>query len=52
MQAERTEFRDKIGSLEDDRDAKQNQLDEANREIRVLADENHRLKNTVVNKDS
>ena len=41
-----------MGALEDDREAKQNQLDSANSEIRGLTDENHRLKNTVVNKDS
>jgi hypothetical protein len=31
---------------------KQKQLDAANLEIKSLMDENHRLKNTIVNKDS
>ena len=52
VQNERTEFREKVGSLEDDREVKQNQLNSANGENRNLIDENHRLKNTVVNKDS
>lgn len=38
--------------LEDNCQAKQRQLEELNAEVSLLKDENHRLKNTVVNKDS
>ena len=49
---ERNQFRDKINNLEDSCESKQNQLNEANREIATLKDEGHRLKHTIVNKDS
>lgn len=59
FQTERTEFRDKVASMESQHEARQDrlnnvsdQLDSANSEIRSLTDEIHRLKNTVVNKDS
>ena len=59
FQTERTEFRDKVASMESQHEARQDrlnnlsdQLDSANTEIRSLTDEIHRLKNTVVNKDS
>ena len=38
--------------LEDDCQTKQSRLDDAQDEISRLKDENHRLKSTVVNKDS
>ena len=49
---ERTQYRDKVGALEDASEEKQIQLNRQNEEIRGLTDENHRLKNTIVNKDS
>lgn len=52
IQNERVEMRDKVDRLENDSYAKQGQLNDCNTEISQLKDENHRLKSTIVNKDS
>ena len=51
-QTERTQFRDKIESIENDSYVKQGKINDLSDEIATLKDTNHRLENTVVNKDS
>ena len=52
VQDERNSYRDKIEQLESGALIRQEKLESHQREIETLKDENHRLKNTVVNKDS
>ena len=52
VQTERLQFREKVDMLEHAAVEKQTKIEGQLREIETLKDENHRLKNTVVNKDS
>ena len=51
-QTSKSSLQDRVYTLENLVNTKQDNLDDANNEIKSLKDENHRLKSAIVNKDS